>query len=178
MSEPVPGGTWSSAQPMVVRPAGRADLDRVAAIERESFSDPWSRYAFERLLGDNRVFFVVASSAAPRGEEPQGGEGGGGGGEVFGYVVAWFVMNEAEIANLAVAPEARRRHVGALLLDAAIQAARTRGVEAMYLEVRASNVAARTLYASRGFAEIARRKRYYRRPVEDALVLRLLLPPP
>jgi ribosomal-protein-alanine N-acetyltransferase len=177
MSEPVPGGAWSSAQPTVVRPAGRADLDRVAAIERESFSDPWSRYAFERLLGDNRVFFVVASSAAQRGEEPVGRERGEGG-EALGYVVAWFVMNEGEIANLAVAPEARRRHVGALLLDAAIQAARTRGVEAMFLEVRASNVAARTLYASRGFAEIARRKRYYRRPVEDALVLRLLLPPP
>jgi ribosomal-protein-alanine N-acetyltransferase len=149
--------------PPVIRPATAADMDRVRAIEVSSFTDPWTRSAFERLLGDRRVHFVVACNAA---------------GVVVGYVVAWFVVDEGEIANLAVAPEARGRHIGALLLDDTVRRARDRGVGALYLEVRDSNVTARALYSSRGFVEVGRRRRYYRRPEEDALVLRLVLPQP
>jgi ribosomal-protein-alanine N-acetyltransferase len=96
----------------------------------------------------------------------------------MGYLVAWFIMDEGEIANLAVAPEARSHGVGTLLLGTAIAMARRREVGTIYLEVRDSNAAARALYASHGFQEIGRRRRYYRRPVEDALVLRLVLPGP
>ena len=97
------------------------------------------------------------------------------GGLVCGYVVAWFVLDEGEIGNLAVHAEVRRQGVGAQLLDGAIAAVRTARVEALYLEVRDSNAAARALYASRGFVEVGRRREYYRRPKEDALVLRLEL---
>lgn len=146
-----------------VRPATSADIERISAIERASFSDPWSWLSFERLLveRDNRVYFAVACTAD---------------GVVEGYVVAWFVMDEGEIANLAVAPEARGRHIGAALLNSAIHAASSRRVATLYLEVRSSNAPAQALYASRGFMEVGRRRRYYRRPVEDALVLRLVLP--
>jgi ribosomal-protein-alanine N-acetyltransferase len=146
-----------------VRPATATDVDEVVAIERAAFSDPWSRSAFAGLLGDNRVLFAVA-------ELPDGA--------IAGYVVAWFVADEGEIANLAVTAEARRRRLGAALLDEAIRAARERDVTSIYLEVRDSNAAARALYASRGFVEVGRRRRYYRKPVEDALVLRLVLPAP
>ncbi len=152
----------------VVRPAVEGDVERVSAIERGAFSDPWSRTAFERFVAerrDERVLFHVACL-------------GGGGGRVVGYVVAWFIMDEGEVANLAVAPEARARGIGALLLSAVIAEARAREVATIYLEVRESNAAARALYASSGFAEIGRRRRYYRQPVEDALVLRLVLPAP
>lgn len=164
---------------IIVTPATAGDLDRVAAIEGASFGDPWSRHAFERLLGDERVFFSVA--CAPRNHAARHGDTAAPDGEgsvVVGYVAAWFIMDEGEIANLAVAPEARGHGIGALLLDSAIAAARARGVSAVYLEVRDSNVPARRLYASRGFTEVGRRRRYYRRPVEDALVLRLVLPAP
>lgn len=146
-----------------VRPAAVADIERVSEIERTAFTDPWSRSAFERLVveKDERVHFVVACTTD---------------GTVVGYVVAWFVMDEGEIANLAVASEWRKRGIGALLLAAAIAAARSREVTTLYLEVRDSNSAARALYASHGFMEVGRRRRYYRRPVEDALVLRLVLP--
>lgn len=151
------------AASLTVRLAAVADVDRVSEIEQASFTDPWSRMAFERLVveHDERVHFAVACVAD---------------GTVMGYVVAWFVMDEGEIANLAVAPEARGRGVGATLLRGAITAARARGVTTLYLEVRSSNTAARALYASHGFMEVGRRRRYYRRPVEDALVLRLVLP--
>jgi [ribosomal protein S18]-alanine N-acetyltransferase len=146
---------------ITVRPATTADVDRIIEIERASFSDPWSRRAFQALVGDRRVLFAVACL-------PDG--------VVAGYVVAWFIAEEGEIANLAVAPEARGRHLGSLLLDSVIRTARTRGVSSIYLEVRDSNEQARALYGSRGFVQIGRRSHYYRRPTEDALVLRLVLP--
>jgi ribosomal-protein-alanine N-acetyltransferase len=86
--------------------------------------------------------------------------------------VAWFAADEGEIANLAVREPTRRRGIGAALLDAALAEGTRRGAANMYLEVRESNEAARRLYASRGFEEIGRRRRYYRHPVEDAIVLR------
>jgi ribosomal-protein-alanine N-acetyltransferase len=58
------------------------------------------------------------------------------------------------------------------LLDAALADARSRGAAVVYLEVRDSNAAARALYLSRGFSEVGRRRSYYRRPVEDAVVMR------
>jgi ribosomal-protein-alanine N-acetyltransferase len=146
---------------VITRSATDRDVDRVSAIERASFSDPWSRASFDRLVGDSRVHFAVAC-------EPDG--------SIVGYVVAWFVMDEGEIADLAVAPEARGRGIGATLLRSAVRTARARGASAIYLEVRDSNAAARRLYASHGFTEVGRRRRYYRKPVEDALVLRLVLP--
>jgi len=83
------------------------------------------------------------------------------------------VLDEGEIANLAVSSDARRCGIGGTLLDAALATARTRGAATVYLEVRDSNERARSLYASRGFVQVTRRRRYYRDPTEDALVLKL-----
>ena len=139
-----------------LRRATAADVDAIAAIERLAFSDPWSRDSFATLARNPEVFFLAAEA----------------GGAPVGYVVAWYVLDEGEVANIAVAPSARGTGVGALLLDAALAEARRRGVGHLFLEVRESNAVARRLYASRGFVELGRRKRYYREPVEDALVLR------
>ena len=146
---------------IALRPARDEDIEAVVAIEHASFGDPWNRSAFVDLVDDPRVAFLIADV----------------GGAVRGYVVAWFVLDEGEIGNLAVAREARRRGIGALLLDGAIAAVRASDVETLYLEVRDSNAAARSLYASRGFVEVGRRREYYRKPKEDALVLRLDLAP-
>jgi ribosomal-protein-alanine N-acetyltransferase len=140
-----------------VRHATAADVPRVAEIERLSFAaDPWSAASFASLVGEPQVLFDVAELA----------------GAVAGYSVVWTAADEAELANVAVAPERRGCGLGGVLLDAAIGAARRRGAAVMYLEVRESNAAARALYASRGFGQVGRRRRYYRSPVEDALVLR------
>jgi ribosomal-protein-alanine N-acetyltransferase len=146
---------------VLLRPAREADIEAVLEIERASFGDPWNRGAFADLVDDRRVAFLIADI----------------GGEVCGYVVAWFVLDEGEIGNLAVARDARRRGIGARLLDGAIAAVRASDVDTLYLEVRDSNAAARALYASRGFVEVGRRRDYYRKPREDALVLRLDLAP-
>jgi [ribosomal protein S18]-alanine N-acetyltransferase len=145
----------------VLRPATAEDLDAVVMIERVSFSDPpWSRRSFASLLGDARVRFTVA--CLPAGVEPG----------VVGYVVIWVVADEAELANLAVAPGRRREGIGRCLLDWAMAEARAGGATSLYLEVRESNVAARALYGGRGFLAVGRRPSYYRNPPEDALLLR------
>ena len=154
---PVASGRDAAGAAVLLRHAADGDVERVAAIERASFSDPWTPRSFRALLDADRVWFVVAERED---------------GRLAGYIVMWFLVEEAEIANLAVAPDDRGRRVGALLLDAAIAAAERRGIDTFFLEVRDSNRAARALYGSRGFEEIARRRRYYRAPVEDALVMR------
>jgi ribosomal-protein-alanine N-acetyltransferase len=142
----------------VLTRARRAHLPEVAAIERMCFSDPWSEASFRQAVDNPGVFFRVATDGA--------------GGLVVGYVVAWFAGGEGEVANVAVAPAARGRGIGGLLLDGAIAAAAEHGAEALYLDVRESNARARALYDSRGFVEVGRRRRYYRRPSEDAIILR------
>jgi len=82
-----------------------------------------------------------------------------------------LAVGELTILNLAVAPGNRRRGFGRFLLDAALRAGERGGARRALLEVRASNVAARTLYAHFGFAPLGVRKDYYRQPTEDALVL-------
>ncbi|MBV9880932.1 MAG: ribosomal protein S18-alanine N-acetyltransferase [Gemmatirosa sp.] len=151
-----------------VRDAAEGDVDHVSRIEVLAFGDPWSRSAFTSLFGHAHVVFLVAEACS---QAPHG-DGRGARGEIAGYTVAWFSGEEAEIANIAVAPTLRARGIGARLLDAALAEVTRRGAASVYLEVRESNAAARRLYASRGFVEIGRRRNYYRRPLEDALVMR------
>ena len=93
--------------------------------------------------------------------------------EIASYVVAIDAADEGEILNLAVAEGGRRRGLGRALVQAIVDALAERGVRQVYLEVRESNAPARGLYAAFGFKDVGRRKAYYRRPVEDAIVLRL-----
>ena len=149
---------------MFITEVGADDVTRIAELERGCFGDPWSRESFRQLLATPTVYFRCAREDV--------------GAPALGYVVAWFVADEGEIANLAVDPEQRRRGIGTALLDAALTEAGRRGAAAVYLEVRESNAAARRVYASRGFVEVGRRTRYYRKPVEDAVVLRCAVAAP
>ena len=121
------------------------------------FSDPWSTQDFTDCV--SFALFHVA-------------EGEGGGDSVAGYVVALDAADEGEILNLAVAPTLRRSGLGRALVEDMLDELVGRGVRQVYLEVRESNAPARALYAAHGFREVGRRKQYYRRPVEDAIVLR------
>ena len=145
----------------LLRPATERDVTEVVAIERVCFADPWSEEAFRRLLGGPPAIFQVA--VFPPDET------------IVGYVIAYSVDEDAEVLNLAVEPNHRGKGLAGQMLDAAVIELAGRGVVNAYLEVRESNKAARALYEARGFTEIARRRAYYRRPVEDALVLRRVL---
>ena len=140
------------------RAATPADVPAIVEIERTSFGDPWSEETFRDLMRSRQAIFLVVTEGLPE--------------SVCGYVIAAVIADEAEVLNLAVAGQSRRRGLGGRLLDAALGIVRERGAREVFLEVRESNAAAIALYTSRGFAALSRRARYYREPVEDALVLR------
>jgi len=138
-----------------IRPAELTDVPAVHAIEQRVFADPWSTQDFRDCVAF--ALFLVA-------EEDQ---------RVAGYAVALDAADEGDILNLAVAEGGRRRGLGRALVQAIVDNLAERGVREVFLEVRESNAAARALYTAFGFREVGRRKGYYRRPVEDAIVLRL-----
>lgn len=144
-----------------LRPAVEADLNQVVQIERSSFADPWTEESFRRLLGGHPAIFQVIECPPDF--------------RVAGYVIAFAVGEDAELLNVAVEPKFRGKGLAGQMLDAVLMELGGRGVRTAFLEVRESNSAARALYGSRGFTEIGRRRNYYRRPVEDALVMRRIL---
>jgi [ribosomal protein S18]-alanine N-acetyltransferase len=142
-----------------IRPAEADDVPAVHAIEQAAFSDPWSARDFRECIASDVVFLVAA--------EPD---------DVAGYVIAQDAADEGEILNLAVAPARQRGGLGRALVERTLTVLGERGVERVFLEVREGNAAARALYSSLGFQEVGRRRGYYRRPVEDAIVLRAAIP--
>ena len=144
---------------VTIRPAHESDLDDVAAIERSVFNDPWSRRSFADLVNARQVLFLVATDSN----------------SVVGYAIVLLAGSESELANLAVSRLMQHQGLGRRLLDEAQGQARGRGSIEMFLEVRASNTAAIQLYTSAGFKAVGRRVRYYARPIEDAIVMRMAL---
>jgi ribosomal-protein-alanine N-acetyltransferase len=132
------------------------DLDEVLAIERASFSMPWSRGAFLYEMQQNRVArcWVMRED-----------------GHVIGYLCLWEIADELHITNIAVHPTRRRQGVGRVLLQGVLEDARERRLRLVVLEVRPSNTEARTLYEGFGFRVIGRRRGYYYDTGEDALVM-------
>jgi [ribosomal protein S18]-alanine N-acetyltransferase len=96
-------------------------------------------------------------------------------GEVLGFLIGRQVRDEAEVLNVAVEPESRRRGEGGALLRAAVVEFRKRGVNRVFLEVRESNSAGIEFYAKHSFSNVGRRERYYRDPVEAAIVMEIRL---
>jgi ribosomal-protein-alanine N-acetyltransferase len=135
------------------------DLDEVLAIERASFTMPWSRGAFLYELQQNRVArcWVVRVGA----------------GEVIGYLCLWEVADELHITNVAVRPDTRRQGVARALLRSVMEDGRRRGFKMVVLEVRPSNRHALSLYESFGFRVVGRRHGYYYDTGEDALVMEI-----
>jgi [ribosomal protein S18]-alanine N-acetyltransferase len=142
--------------PIIVRDACEGDVPAIVGIERASFGDPWSAASFRSVLAAERGYARVAV----RGEA------------VLGYCIAWKVGDEAELANIAVDPAVRRSGVATQLLDDLLALVDAPPGATLYLEVRASNVAAQALYRRRGFEAAGRRKGYYAHPTEDAIVMR------
>lgn len=150
-----------------VRRMTAADLPAVVAIETEAFSTPWQLDTFEGLLDRDALELLVLAGGAESAAESESAA------EVLGYAVLWCVMDQGELANIAVRPELRGRGLGARLLEEVVAVSRRRGVTKLYLEVRDSNDGALRLYERFGFREVGRRTSYYKEPREDARVMAL-----
>jgi ribosomal-protein-alanine N-acetyltransferase len=132
------------------------DLPAVLDIEIASYTIPWSEATFRGLLRRRDAVMIIAETK----------------GSLIGYAAAWFVTDQGELGNVAVAAEWRCRGVGARLVEEVIAHACERGAREVFLEVRPSNPRAQRLYTRLGFREVGRRRNYYSDPAEDALVMR------
>lgn len=123
----------------------------------------WPASEYERIAMDRSgtAFCLVA-------EEPAG--------EMAGLVAATLAAGEAEVQNLAVAPEKRRRGVASTLLVAALERVVAAGAKSVWLEVRESNREAIAFYERHGFRRAGRRPGYYSNPPDAALILALPKP--
>lgn len=153
------------AEQIRVRPMRVGDLPRVMEIEQALKDAPqWKRTAWEAVLDPEvarRRVAVVAEEA--------------GTGEVRGFAVAAVAAPEAELESIAVAVVGQRRGIARGMFGVLAGELRQAGVGEVFLEVRASNEAARGFYGALGFTETGRRARYYADPEEDAVLMRLRL---
>ena len=151
---PLPGAAAVSVRRMV-----SADLERILAIEIASYTMPWSAETFRGLLRRMDAESLVAEQD----------------GEIVAYAIYWWVGDQAELGNVAVTDSRRGQGIGELLVREVLARAAQRDVREVFLEVRPSNPSAHQLYARVGFTEVGRRRNYYVRPTEDALVMRRIL---
>ena len=139
----------------MIRRMTQSDLDPVYAIEKRCFTASWSRETFEKSLASEACRFLVT-------EED---------GRILGYAGIYLAPEEAELFSIACDPEEQRRGVASGLMDEIFLILKKEGAKKLYLEVRASNEAAKELYRKYGFCELGVRKEYYQNPTEDAILM-------
>ncbi len=144
---------------MIVRAATAADVPAIARLEAALFGpDAWSEPQVRDEIGSERRGALVAVE----------------GDHLVGYATTVTADGTADLNRIAVTADRQRQGVARLLLEEVLAAARGRGDGRMLLEVSAANEAALAFYRGAGFAEIDRRRRYYR-DGSDAVVMQLLL---
>jgi ribosomal-protein-alanine N-acetyltransferase len=162
------------APPYKVEPMQWDDVSQVMAIERKSFTLPWSDYTYRHELLDNRNahYFVARRLNGQAARKPLTLWG-----KLFkrdtlapvvGYGGFWIVLDEAHISTIASDVKWRGHGIGELLLLAMIERSIELGAHEVTLEVRVSNTVAQNLYCKYGFAVVGRRPAYYRDNDEDA----------
>ena len=131
-----------------------AHLPDVAELETLCFAEPWSESSLALLTREGGVAFVVCEQ-----------------GRAMAYGGMLTVLDEGQITNVAVHPDARRRGYGRVITESLLAYAKEHGLASISLEVRDSNEAAIALYRACGFEICGRRRGFYRKPTEDALIM-------
>lgn len=145
--------------------ATTADLEGTAALEKLCFHQPWSASSLELLTREGIGVGYLCTRPSAQGEIPT----------VTAYGGMLIAVDEGQITNVAVHPEHRGQGLGAAIVQTLIKHAKAERLATVTLEVRVSNVPAISLYKKFGFAEVGRRKGFYTKPTEDALIMELKL---
>ena len=139
---------------IIIRDCVYEDIEAISRIEQECFSMPWSLCALEEFFNGNYSHILTAIVD----------------GTVAGYITYTKIFDELQIANVAVTSQMRRMNIGTKLIYT-LQDIYKDDTQIITFEVRATNVAAKTLYEKCGFEVVGVRKNYYSKPVEDALLM-------
>src|SRR5882724_5113719 len=158
-----------------VRPAQAGDLPRLVEIASHSVTAAqWNPAEYQKLFAldpASSTGHTHTGHSQPRTALVVEQDG-----SVVGFIVGRQADEEWEIENIAVTGSARRSGLGSRLVGELLDLVRSRGGTSVFLEVRESNRAARSLYEKWAFIEVGRRKMYYQNPAEDALVLKFIFP--
>lgn len=162
---------------MNLRSATSADIPLMMELERACpTAAHWTKERYRQAVcpatGDPKRLVLVAEAATTPEAMGRGDSGG-----IQGFLVARHLASEWELENIVVAAAARRKELGRQLIEALLGHAREADSEAVFLEVRESNTAARRLYEKAGFQQMGRRKSYYANPAEDAILYRVQIGP-
>ncbi|MBW1798223.1 MAG: ribosomal protein S18-alanine N-acetyltransferase [Deltaproteobacteria bacterium] len=131
----------------------------ILEIERNSFPSPWDLSSFLSEIDRSISHFwgLLIDEV------------------LEGYICFWIFANEAHLMNIAVHPKWRGKGLGERLLCKMIEVGISEGAKTAWLEVRPSNLVARSLYEKAGFKEVGFRPRYYKEKNEDAIIMSLPL---
>ena len=156
---PAGGEASKGASLLAIRKLAASDVPAVFAILQESPEAAlWSSESLLQLAYADPAAWVVDLNSV-----------------LVGFLIGRSAADEFEILNMAVSRAHRRSGIGSRLLESALEFSRDAGSARAYLEVRASNAPAISLYARHGFTECGRRAQYYRDPVEDGVLLSICL---
>jgi len=134
-------------------------IERIHEIENLSFSSPWSLHAFlEEIQNPISHLWSVMEDKT-----------------LIGQICFWMFDREIQVIKLAVHPKKRKRGLGHYLLTKMIEDCISKGIPNIWLEVRRSNLAAKSLYHKFGFEAVGCRPRYYTDTNEDAIIMALTL---
>ena len=148
----------STLEGITVRKMLPADLHRVCAIENLCYTTPWSFNSFKYEIENSDAILKVAVFNS----------------QIIGYVCIRTMLDMTHLMNIAVLPEFRRRGIGEMLLGNAVgELKHLRPDTKLTLEVRQSNTAAVRFYEKSGFNVTGMRKKYYKEPEDDAIIMEL-----
>lgn len=141
---------------ITIRKMTKEDADAVGRIEYDSFSEPWPVDEFVKVAeADNYIYLVALDHT-----------------EVVGYAGCFVTLDGADVTNIAVDSAYKRIGIGEMLLRLLASESEKKGAEALFLEVRESNEPAVSMYTKLGFYNIGIRKAFYRKPTENAILMK------
>lgn len=138
-----------------IRKMRTEDIEAVAGLERDIFSDPWSANALTETLAQKQTLLLAAYENKT----------------LVGYLILYYVLEDGEIARIAVAEDWRRKGVASKLLKELALLCEDIGVTKLLLDVRESNASAYAFYEKQGFVRDGVRRNYYTNPTEDAVLM-------
>ena len=143
----------------IFRKGTEEDIKHIAELEAKTFSDAWTETGVREKNKKKQAFITVAENE----------------GKVVGYCIIYYVMDEAEIARIAISEDVRRQGIGKGLLDYTCECCKERQIERLLLDVREGNEGARAFYQKYGFQTDGIRKNFYDLPKENAVLMSRIL---
>ena len=139
----------------IFRKGTEEDIKHIAELEAKTFSDAWTEKGVQDTFEQKQAFITVAENE----------------GKVVGYCIIYYVMDEAEIARIAISEDVRRQGIGNGLLYYTCECCREKQIERLLLDVRESNEGAIAFYKKYGFEIDGIRKHFYDMPKENAVLM-------